>query len=438
MHFWKLILRNGCLLFFSSLALFLFKIELPPRFSYDEAHYVPAAKEIIALKDYRNLEHPPLGKLLIATGIQCFGDCPLGWRFMSTVFGALTLVGMYILAVSVFGTGSISLWVAWMTLFNHLLYVQARTALLDTFMVAFLVWGLAFFSFAFHAKDPWKDRGRGPGREPTTQGNRFGLLALSGLFLGLSLACKWFAIVPILTCLGLAAFDHCHPSKLRATASWSDLLVCLGLIPLLTYALSFLPLLIRSHQPQFWLTDFVILQWNSWKLQQQVTAPHTYMSHWIGWPIMLRPIWYAFQTLGLSPNKVSAVFLIGNPLILWTGIPAIIFCLGSFFIEPKPRQNRQGLFIFTLYCCLYLSWAVLPRKVLYFYYYYPAAMILSLALGFFFVQIEKIGFSPRWKWGFAIASGLLFFYYLPVLSGMPIDMTNPQAIRRWAWFQSWI
>src|SRR5262245_53901289 len=75
--------------------LFLIQIGTPRGFSFDEFHYVPSAKQFLAHQQNQNWEHPPLGKMIMAVGIAVFGDRQLGWRFMSTVFGALTLVGMY-------------------------------------------------------------------------------------------------------------------------------------------------------------------------------------------------------------------------------------------------------------------------------------------------------------------------------------------------------
>src|SRR5829696_7215898 len=70
------------------------KLNEPDRLTlFDERYYVNAARTILGLprpsgvpyelfpggKD-PNLEHPPLGKLLIAASIGGAGDNPLGWR----------------------------------------------------------------------------------------------------------------------------------------------------------------------------------------------------------------------------------------------------------------------------------------------------------------------------------------------------------------------
>ena len=50
--------------------------------------------------------------------------------------------------------------------------------------------------------------------------------------------------------------------------------------------------------------------------------------------------------------------------------------------------------ILTTYLSLFLAWAIIPRHVAFFYYYYPAGMVLSLALAYvarpFFVVIPRL------------------------------------------------
>ena len=74
-------------------ALFLIGLTVPHQFVFDEVHYVPAARALLTLDGPVNIEHPLLGKWLIAQGIRLFGDDTLGWRFMSTLAGAVTAPG---------------------------------------------------------------------------------------------------------------------------------------------------------------------------------------------------------------------------------------------------------------------------------------------------------------------------------------------------------
>ena len=69
-------------------ALFLWGLATPHTFVFDEVHYVPAARQLLALAGPVNTEHPLLGKEIIAAGIALFGDNAFGWRIFSTLAGA--------------------------------------------------------------------------------------------------------------------------------------------------------------------------------------------------------------------------------------------------------------------------------------------------------------------------------------------------------------
>lgn len=62
-------------------------------FIFDEAHYIPATRKLLAGQNV-NAEHPPLTKVLIATSMMLFGDNPLGWRVLiifSSILGLIIL-----------------------------------------------------------------------------------------------------------------------------------------------------------------------------------------------------------------------------------------------------------------------------------------------------------------------------------------------------------
>src|SRR6187551_477548 len=71
------------------LGLCLVRLTVPTTPFFDEVHYLPAARAILALSHPANPEHPPLGKELLALGIALFGDRPFGWRIMPVLFGTL-------------------------------------------------------------------------------------------------------------------------------------------------------------------------------------------------------------------------------------------------------------------------------------------------------------------------------------------------------------
>jgi dolichyl-phosphate-mannose-protein mannosyltransferase len=175
--------------------------------------------------------------------------------------------------------------------------------------------------------------------------------------------------------------------------------------------------------------------------QLRVVTHHPYMSDWLGWPWMARPIWYAFDQ-ELDQRFVRGVFLIGNPVIMLSGLAALLFAAWSWL----KKKSFSGFLLVFLWCGFYFCWGLIPRKIAFYYYYYPCAMILTLSVVHYFESlyesvksrslqskaVERIDWM-RWAY-LGVALGL-FFYFFPVLSGMRIPL---ESFRQWMWFDSWI
>jgi dolichyl-phosphate-mannose-protein mannosyltransferase len=431
---WTRFLVICAALFLLSHLLFLIGIQFPRGHCFDEFHYVPAAKEWLALGEHRNWEHPPLAKLLMALSIGAWGDIPIGWRYMSTVFGGITLAGMYAWGLALFRNRRAALWVAALTLFNQLLYVQSRIGMLDTFMFAFLAWGLAAFTAS------WL-----PGPAPRVRR----MLRFAGACFGLAVACKWFAIVPWLACVGLVValrllqawkmrFETAGPDDWFRPGLWEgvrarDWMLALAVIPFLAYFVTFLP---YAWMPSanFSLGEFFAMQLRMYDGQLRVVSAHNYMSKWTQWPLLTRPIWYAFDKEGAGQEFVRCVLLIGNPWVMLTGLAALGACLARWLMS----RDRASFLILFFYCAFYFSWALIPRKVAFYYYYYPAGMVLSLAAGaVFFGGSSARGSRTRYTLalGYLGVAAAVFAYFFPILAALKLPS---ESFRHWMWFSSWI
>ncbi len=405
---------DSILLFLASFVFFLYNLRFPATKNFDEFHYIPSALQWIGLTENQNWEHPPLAKLLISLGIRWFGDEPFGWRFMSVVFGALTLVGMYRLAMEIFHGNRKAAWIcALITLFNQLLYVQARIAMLDTFMMGFLVWSLAYFVRAlnenvFHPRWIWR----------------------AGIAMGLAVACKWFALVPWAMC-GLLLF--LQALRLRSRERFQDILVYWIFYPALIYFATFLPYLFVRREPAYTLWELMTsAQARMLDGQKRVVNSHPYMSQYWDWIWMRRPIWYAFDKEGPAQESVRGVLLLGNPLIMWGGLVATaglaIRLFVSFF---QKRVSTAAFLILYFYLGFAFCWIVIPRKVAFYYYYYPAGMFLGLAVTYWLVKAKR-------DWLTFVALGAtfgVFAYFFPILAALPIPS---DSFMRWMWLRTWI
>ena len=125
---------------------------------FDEDYYVNAARVIdritppagvpyanSPLGTDPNSEHPPLAKLIIAGGIELFGDGPFAWRFPSVLLGTVAILGMFAL-VRAAGAGRwTALGAAALMAADNLLLVHGRIGTLDIYAVAAMVWAAAVY-----------------------------------------------------------------------------------------------------------------------------------------------------------------------------------------------------------------------------------------------------------------------------------------------------
>ncbi|MGH7634947.1 MAG: phospholipid carrier-dependent glycosyltransferase, partial [Gemmatimonadaceae bacterium] len=141
------------LLFAAALALYLPRLSIPPAYMYDEHYHAYTAAQYVAGNHDAYVwytraprsgvaytwNHPPLGLLFIAGGIELFGDTPFGWRVSSAVVGAVGIVIPYLLALRLSRDREAAELTGALLLLDGLYFVQSRTSMLDIFLVTFLM-----------------------------------------------------------------------------------------------------------------------------------------------------------------------------------------------------------------------------------------------------------------------------------------------------------
>jgi dolichyl-phosphate-mannose--protein O-mannosyl transferase len=407
-------------------ALFTVHLDRPSRIMFDEVHYVPAAHALLDLEGPRNVEHPLVGKALIGAGIVIFGDNPFGWRATTTLAGTATVLAAFAFIWLLLGSMRAAVIAAILTALNQTLYVQARTAMLDVFLGAFLLWAMVMMLWA--AK----------GNPAQTRWRWIGAAVLFGLAVGT----KWAAI-PYVALAGAAfVFTRFRDSlvarrPLRSALSgkdqphWPDLatipaLLLLGLVSIATYFATFLPAFFYERDP-LTLAGLIPLQKEMYALQTQVLAQHTYQSDWWSWPVMLRPIWYFYEW---DQGAQRGVLLIGNPVIMWGGLLAVLACLWAGFRDKAYRPLALA--------CVWIAslgiYVVIPKSLGFYYYYHLSGIFLCLVLAVAFHHFDRGRNKGREEW-FAAAALVAFAYFYPILAASPLQ--SDQGFAYWMWFNSW-
>ena len=401
----------------------LIGLTTPEKFVFDEVHYVPAARQMLApamSQPLLNPMHPPLAKELIAASIAAFGDNALGWRYPATLFGALAIVAIYLCGLALFSAQGPAIAAALIAAFNQMLYVQARIAMLDIFALGFGLLATAAFMHGFRRERPQV------------------LFALAGSLFGLAAACKWSGLFPLGVCIVIVAvirlmqgwrtlFADAKPDDWYRPDLWLGLrlhhvALCFAVLPAMTYLAAFVPLY------GVWLPDLIEAQRRIFADNTTTAiAGHTYMSAWPSWPLLARPVWFLFDKTG--EDNVSAIVFLGNPLMLWPALLALAFVLRDFIV----LRRWDAFLIVAFYFGPWLAWALLPRTLGFIYYYLPAATAASLAL----VYVLRRDGLPRWLlWAYAGTAAIGFAVMLPISAAF--IGTTMRSFGRLMLFQSWI
>ncbi|MFD0684238.1 dolichyl-phosphate-mannose--protein mannosyltransferase [Actinomadura fibrosa] len=149
--------------------------------------------------------HPPLGKWFIAAGMAVFGTGPFGFRSAAAVAGVLTVLILARTARRMTGSTVLGCAAGLLLALDGSWLVSSRTALLDIFLLLWIVAGFACLVVdrdrtraalaASMARTPAEDTGDGPsGDRPGGPFLRHGWRIGAGLCFGLACGTKWSGV----------------------------------------------------------------------------------------------------------------------------------------------------------------------------------------------------------------------------------------------------
>lgn len=382
---------------------------------FDEIFHSRTAKEYIDGESAYEWTHPPLGKILISEGIRLFGMNPFGWRFMSALFGVLTVAAMYLFAKLVTKNTLISASAGLLLTFDFMHQVQSRIGTVDVFLVFFV---LLMYMFLYIALS----------RE------KVGYLSLlfSGISFGLAFSVKWSAIYAAIGAgifLAMRILKKGEQMRERIKLFGFCALVFV-LIPICIYVLSYIPFVSSDGK-----TGFAAILENQMNIlshhgESAVGMVHEYSSKWYTWAFNIKPVFYC--SAWTDAQTVGAISTFGNPIVWWLGIVAVL----SNAVLAIAKKDKKAVFLLAGYFSLMLPWMLIARPA-FIYHYYPCTVFMILLTANMFLHItersKKLSYVAIGL--VTVASVCVLVMFLPVIRGIPV---NSEYIDRFLqWIPTW-
>jgi predicted membrane-bound dolichyl-phosphate-mannose-protein mannosyltransferase len=371
---------------------------------FDEAFYVNAARVILKWPVPEGLpyadqaggldpnrEHPPLGKLLIATSMSTFGDNAWGWRLPSVLFGVLSIPLVYAIAVQLGGTKAMGVLAAFLFAFDNLVFVHSRIATLDIFLVFFLLLGV----YAYLAGEP----------------------LLAGVAFALATLCKIGGVYGV---AAIVLFEGLRLLRDRlARGRWQ----LVGLRPLLIMLVAYAVLF-----P--WLLAALDAVWSSYKSPiahirfifdyglalTRPDGPQGQESNPWQWLLNEVPMTYLRTDVQVLVNGQvevtrAVVFFRGamNPYVIFIAPLAIAYAVYLAYT----RRDSYAFLVLALFVATYAPFwpaAMIAHRISYLFYFLPSlpAVALGAAQLMYAPQVPRVV-----RWGYVGAVLLGFYGYFP-------------------------
>ncbi|MFE0674558.1 dolichyl-phosphate-mannose--protein mannosyltransferase [Streptomyces sp. NPDC058867] len=441
---------------------------------------VLADPQVIPLSDTGSfVAHPPTGKWVIALGEAMFGLTPFGWRFMTALLGALSVVMLCRIGRRLFRSTALGCLAGALMAVDGLHFVMSRTALLDLVVMFFV---LAAFGSLLIDRDHARARlaaalpvdAGGRARPDARVGDRAGTglrpwRLAAGLFLGLAAATKWnglyylafFMVLTLLWDVGsrrVAGARHPYRAVLRKDLTWSALSV--APVAALTYLASWTGWFLSDHAygrhwadgrggTWSWIPAPLRSLWHYehavYEFNVGLDTFHKYESNPWSWLIVGRPVLFAYDSPAPGTGGCrgtadcsQAILALGTPLLWWSACAALLYLLYRWALR---RDWRAG----GVLCAVaagYLPWFLYQDRTIFNFYavvFVPyLCLALALTLG---ALLGPPGHGKRRQAG-AVASGALvlliawnFVYFFPIYTGQTIPYADWHARM---WFNTWV
>lgn len=410
----------------ASFFLRLFNLGDIKTFIFDEVYYVDGARDLLKFgvevsgNSPEFIVHPPIGKWLIAGGIQIFGDNAFGWRFATALAGSLMILLIALIAHRLFRNSLLNALASALMSVDGLALVHSRTALLDNFLALFILAATYFFL----RRQYW----------------------WTSLALGLALGTKWSAVyfIAIFGMIALyRAFTH-HSGRalIRPTL---ERVSQFALLPALIYCASWVGWFIsdrgwaRDYSSNI-VSSFIHYHQQILGFHTSLTEKHTYEANPWSWLIMGRPTSFFYESpKGCGVESCSQEILaLGTPLLWWSATAALCVVVGMWLRGVLARHFDPALTIIVAGMAAgYLPWFFYQSRTVFTFYAIAFQPFLILAL----VYCAQMALTKFGRKGVIVIASIFiliaanFIYFLPLYMG---DVITYEAWRARMWFPSWI
>jgi len=454
-----------------------FYFNSPTEVVFDEVHFGKFVRAYFTHENYFDI-HPPLGKLLIA-GVAKLGGFTVGTsdfntigqdydknnlfvlRILPAIIGALFVGLIYLLALALTESRVAALVAGTMVLFENALITQSRIALLDILLLFF-----GFLALYLYLRV----------RDTKSYRNHMGLLALTGVSLGISYSIKWTGLAMALVIGAVALYD------LARGKNWKSFFKKLAIIYLVSFAIYVLGFAIhfalltkpgpgdaylsQNFKSKSFIERFIEINKAMLSYNAGITTQHPYQSSWYEWPFDHKAIFYwqenktdakkaelaarlgeLKQELTTNPQNIFAIdseiadiqtqvdhwndknqiWLLGNPVVWFLGIAGIL--LGIILVCMRLFAKKPEGFRTEIVALLILGWAVnffpfapIARPLFLYHYFFP--LIFSILLFAYLASyLFKIFLHQKDRTTIAVSALLIlvaigFFVVAPLTYGL--------------------
>jgi dolichyl-phosphate-mannose-protein mannosyltransferase len=411
---------------------------------FDEIYY---ARDAYALID-RGVEwnykdggpsyvvHPPLGKWLIGLGEWAFGyqdvyqetglkiSAPghlittspeFGWRFAAAVAGTLSVLLLVRIARRMFRSTTLGCAAGLLLALDGFHLVLSRTALLDIFLLLFV---LAAFGALVLDRDARRRRwaraleaGLDPsvpgkaGRPPSRWQDWPWWRLVAAVLLGCACSVKWsglyfvpaFALLVIFWEVGVRRSAGVRRPWRDALLDELPWLLLAGVVMVGTYVATWSGWLLTddgyyrvasrypnnpglSDGPFAGLINLWEYHKAAYGFHAQLDDPHKYQSFPWQWLLLGRPVAFYWSGEGScgAPSCASEILLLGTPLLWWSFLPALA---ATAWLGLARRDWRAGAILLTVAAGLLpWFWFAFDGRTMFSFYAAPAVPFLVLAV----------------------------------------------------------